>query len=152
MVRHVHTCICICTKHPVLYGLGWIPELGNWTDLKHKHGQFLVVLPLLRGRLHVSGSGRERRAAALTGKLSVKLGHFLKLLPQVLSDDLGPFCSKDGTKTKNAFQQHRDAAVKKIMSTSNKPNPNPSNQITQNTNVTEANWKTLVLQTQNLIR
>lgn len=49
---------------------------------------------------------------------------------------------------KNAFQQHRDdvrmtktqwRAVKKIMSTSNKPNPNPSNQITQNTNVTEAN-------------
>lgn len=66
-----------------------------YTDLEHEHGKLLVVLPLLHGRLHVGWGGRQRGAAALTGKLSVELGHLLKLLPQVLGDNLGPFCTNE---------------------------------------------------------
>lgn len=67
------------------------PVGQQWADLEHEHGELLVVFPLLHGRLHVSRSSRERGAAALTGKLSVILGHLLKLLPQVLGNNLSPF-------------------------------------------------------------
>lgn len=60
-------------------------------DLEHEHGELLVVFPLLHGRLHISRSSWERRAAALTRKLSVILGDLLKLFPQVLGNNLSPF-------------------------------------------------------------
>lgn len=66
-------------------------DLRAWADLKHEHGQLLVVFPLLHGRLHIRGVSRQGRAAALAGKLSVKLSHLLKLLPEILGNDLGPF-------------------------------------------------------------
>jgi len=34
-----------------------VTHLYTLTDLKHEHGQLLVVLPLLHGRFHISRSG-----------------------------------------------------------------------------------------------
>lgn len=66
-------------------------DIRDWTDLKHEHCQLLIVLPLLHGCLHICRSGWWGWATALIGKLSVKLSHLLKLLPQVLGNNLGPF-------------------------------------------------------------
>lgn len=69
------------------------------SNLEHEHGQLLVVLPLLHGRVYLGRIGREGGATALAGRLAVELGHLLQLLPQVLSDDLSPFCSADRKNT-----------------------------------------------------
>lgn len=79
--------------------------LSSCTDLEHEHGELLIVLPLLHCRVHVGRRGRQRGAAALAGKLPVELGHLLKLLPQVLGDDLGPFCTD---KPQEVHQQQRN--------------------------------------------
>lgn len=67
--------------------------VSSWTDLEHEHGELLVVFPLLHCCVHIGRRGRQRGAAALAGELPVELCHLLKLLPQVLGDDLGPFCN-----------------------------------------------------------
>lgn len=62
------------------------------THLEHKHGQFLIVLPLFHGSFHFCRRRWQRRSTALVRRLSVKLCHLLQLLPQVFGNYLSPFC------------------------------------------------------------
>lgn len=92
------------------------------THLEHEHSELLVVFPLLHCRVHVGWRGRQRGAAALTGELSVELSHLLKLLPQVLGDDLGPFY----TNKPHGRNQRQRTAVKGKLPSRNDGNHNSS--------------------------